>query len=90
MIPIKRGDRVILTTIESYPSAKVPLWGSKYGCIGIAQSSVTHATSPVRVNWDNGQRSLLSAYKLTLYDTENCFNNPNLAFIKEKMMRSKH
>jgi len=78
---------VILTHIISFPSRTVPLWGTKYECVGTAMTSTTESRGAITVGWDNGAISTFYAYKLKLYNPEEDQINPNLAFIKKKIKK---
>lgn len=76
---VKEGDRVILIKAASVPCRGIPLWGSKYGCVGTA---MYNAANGVGVRWDNGEISSFFLYKLELYNDGKI--DPNIAFLHRK------
>lgn len=86
MKSVELGDRVILTQASSAASKDIPLWGSKYGCVGTATFSAGGLRSHVLVDWDNGHSSAFYLYKLELYNkNEKGIEDPNLAFKLKRM-----
>ncbi|TEU00629.1 MAG: hypothetical protein E3J23_01990 [Candidatus Stahlbacteria bacterium] len=83
MLSVKEGDRVILRTADSEPSAIIPLWGSKYGCVGTALGNSKVSTM---VQWDNGEETGFFLYKLELFKdiAGPKDDDPNLAFLHKK------
>ena len=87
MKSVRKGDRVILIKANSSPSSEIPLWGSKYGCVGTATKSASKSSHGVKINWDNGKSTTFYIYKLELYDEQSASKDPNLAFLYRKMGR---
>lgn len=82
MLSVKEGDRVILRTTDSPPSPGIPLWGSKYGCVGTA---LRDSKASTMVQWDNGEKTGFFLYKLELFREGTDVEDPNLAFLHRKM-----
>ena len=86
MINIKKGDRVILIKSDSDPNERIPVWGSKYGCVGTSTESDRNIA---RIHWDNGYQTSFFIHKLQPHNSALESEDPNLAFLLKKT-RGRH